>query len=76
MEQDGPTEVTLGLTHDVDPGVLPAFAGTLATPNRAVVVSTVEGEMILETKVPTTNTYVRIWVNRPKEPDRVIIGLE
>jgi len=75
MEQDGPTDVTMGLAHDVDPGVLPAFVGTLSTPNHTVVVSTAEGKTVLEAQVSGPNTFVRIWVNRPQEPDKVIIGL-
>jgi hypothetical protein len=31
---------------------------------------------VLELPVPNTRTRVRIWVNRPKEPDDVVIGLD
>jgi hypothetical protein len=75
MEQDGETEVTLGAAREVDPHHLPTFEGPLATPNGAVVVSTVEGKSILETRVPSPNTWVRVWGNHPTEPDKVIIGL-
>lgn len=74
-EQDGPTEVVLGAARDVGPGRQPEFEGDLETPNRAVVVSTVEEETVLETKVPDARTHVRIWLNHPRWPDRVIIGL-
>ena len=47
---DGETAVTLGTACEVDPGGIPAFEGLLETPNRAVVVSTVEKEAILEMK--------------------------
>jgi hypothetical protein len=76
MWQDGETEVTLGLAREVDPGVVAAFDGPLETPNRVVVVWTVEGEIVLKASVPATRTRVRIWVNRPAEPDRVVVGLE
>ena len=76
MEQDGPTEFVLGRAHEVDPGSRPAFDGPLETPNYAVVVSTVDRELLLSDNVPTTRTRVRIWVNHPTEPDRVIVGLE
>ncbi len=75
MSLDGETEVTLGSADDVDPGQSPAFDATLDTPNRAVVVWTVENETVLSAPVPDTETRVRIWVNHPTEPDRIIIGL-
>jgi len=72
---DGKTEVTFGSADEVDPGVLPAFDATLKTPDREVIVWTVEDETIFRTDVPDVETRVRIWVNAPKEPDVVIIGL-
>ena len=74
-EQDGPTEVTLGKMEAVDPGDRPAFDDDLETPGRAVRVSTVEGDTILEMKVPQTRTHVRIWVSHSRWPDKVIIGV-
>src|SRR5262245_57467372 len=74
-EQDGPTEVILGRAVEVDPGVEPAFDGDLETPHRAVIVSTVERNTIPESKVTVTRTRVRIWVNHPRWPDKVIVGL-
>lgn len=76
MWQDGDTEVSLGLAEELDPGRLPSFDAMLQTPNRAVAVSTIEGDIVLETRVPDERTRVRIWVNDPSEPDEVIIGLE
>jgi hypothetical protein len=75
MFADGETEVTLGTSDEVDPGEPPAFDATLETPSHAVVVWTVEDEMVLSAKVPDAETRVRIWVNHPTEPDKVIIGL-
>jgi len=75
MSDDGETEVTLGLASEVDPGTSPAFDAPLETPNRAVVITTSEKEMVLSAKVPNVKTRIRIWVNDPKEPDVVIIGL-
>lgn len=74
-EQDGPTEVVLGRGQEVDPGNHPIFDGDLETPNRVVVVSTVEHEKVLEAKVPETLTHVRVWVSHPRWPDKVVIGL-
>ena len=72
---DGETEVTLCMVRDVNRREPPAFDAMLATPSRVVVVSTVEHETILEQPVLATFTRVRIWVNDPKFPDKVIIGL-
>lgn len=74
-EMDGKTEITIGLADEVDPGKKPEFDGTLATPTRTIVVSTAESEMVLEANVPTVQTRMRIWTNRPKEPERVIVGI-
>jgi hypothetical protein len=73
-EQDGPTEVMLGKADTVDPGDQPAFDGELATPNRAITISTVEGATVLQAKVSDTRTHVRIWLNDLRSPDKVIIG--
>jgi hypothetical protein len=72
---DGETEVTLGTAHVVDPRTRPAFDGMLETPGHVVVVSTVERETILREPVQAPFTHVRIWVNDPKFPNKVIIGL-
>jgi hypothetical protein len=71
---DGATEVKLGPASEVNPGTRPAFDGELETPNRAVTVSTVEWEKLLEERVPFENTRIWIWVNHPTEPDKVTIG--
>jgi len=76
MWQDGKTEVSLGSDVEVDESWIAAFDGMLETPNRSVVVSTVEGDAVLEAYVPRTRTRVRIWVNRPSEPDKVSISLQ
>lgn len=72
---DGETELTLGNANEVDPGVRAAFDGNLETPNRTVVVSTVERKEVLSAKVPSVMTRVRIWVNHANEPDKVTIGI-
>lgn len=74
-EQDGPTEVILGRAEEVNPATAPAFDGGLETPSRAVVVLTVERETVLRKQVPTTHTRLRIWVDHPRWPQRVIIGV-
>jgi hypothetical protein len=73
---DGQTAVTLGPGPEVDPGNPPAFDGMLETPNRAIVISTVERKTILSDNVPGTTTRIRAWVNKPSMPDQVIVGFE
>jgi hypothetical protein len=75
-EQDGETEFTLGASHEVDPRTHPAFQGVLSTPSRKIRVVSVLGQPILETAVMRDSTTVRIWVNDPTEPDKIIIGVE
>jgi hypothetical protein len=75
-EVDGETEITVGPVGEVDPGGLPSFTGTLETPNRAVVISTVEDETIVQVPVPKKTTGVRIWLSHPQWPEKVTIGLE
>ena len=75
MWQDGETLVRLGDAQDLKQEAAPAFDEMLETPNQIVRVSTVERETILEQKVPEMRTRVRLWINRPSEPDEVVIGL-
>lgn len=74
-EQDGATEVMLGDAVDVHVGREPAFDGDLETPNRVVVVSTVELKIILQHAVAETRTRVRIWLSHPQWPEKVTIAL-
>jgi hypothetical protein len=48
----------------------------LETPSGRLSVQTVLGDLIAEMAVQRERTRVRLWVNHPKEPDRVIIGIE
>ena len=75
MFADGETLVLLGPAIELDRGEPPAFHGMLATPNRAVVVSTVERHTVPETRVPDNEDPVRIWVDEPVEPDQVVVRL-
>jgi hypothetical protein len=47
---------------------------TTIMPQNAV--STVLHEIMLRVPVPHPSTRVRIWVNHPREPDKMIIGLD
>lgn len=75
-EQDGPTEIVLGLAKDVDPGKHPTFDGGLNTPNRRLIVSTVEHKTVLEAEVPRVRSRLRIWASHPRWPERIVIGFE
>lgn len=75
-DTDGETEFTLGKAHDVDPGDHPVFQGILKTPSLRITLKSVVGQTILEAPVSHRETMVRIWVNDPSEPDRVIVGVE
>jgi hypothetical protein len=75
MEIDGETEITLGSSHEVDPGVRATYEGILETPSRGVAVLIVPNKKILETKVTTTRTRIRIWANDSWEPDQLRVGL-
>jgi hypothetical protein len=75
MEQDGPTEITLGPVEDVSLQHAPTFDDLLNTPTRIVIVSTSERTSVLEIAVRDTRTRLRIWTNRRSEPDKVVIGV-
>lgn len=75
-DMDGETELTLGVASDVDPGRCPIFEGKLKTPNYKIVLETVEGDPVLNAKTERQETVVRIWSNRMKEPDKVIVGID
>ncbi|WP_341989390.1 hypothetical protein [Azorhizobium sp. AG788] len=53
----------------------PDFDGVIDAPSGTVMVSTVEHDVILTHAVATPRTRVRIWLNRPQEPDDVVIAL-
>lgn len=75
MEWDGDTEFTLGQRSEVDPGGIPAFEGKLKTPGLSLVLYTAEDKTILKAPVSKDETMVRVWTNRLRQPDRVIIGI-
>lgn len=75
-EIDGETKITLGPAADVDPGGMPAFDGQLATPSGIVRIVTIDWKPLLEAPVSSTNTRIRIWKNRPRFADEVIVGVE
>src|SRR5215212_8807641 len=75
-EQDGPTEVTLGPAVDVRSDGLPVYDGELETPTGKIVISTVEGETVLQADVPNVRSRVCVWLSHPQWPERLIIGYQ
>lgn len=72
---DGPTQIVLGDKADVDPGSPANFVTLLRTPRRAVQLTEVGDELVLEMAVATDITRVTIWVSHPKWPEQVIVGV-
>lgn len=75
MEFDGETEVTIGPVAAVNPGYAPVFDGSVSTPTGAIAVETVPLDKLYRMDVGTS-VRVRIWTNRDRAPDKIIIGLE
>jgi hypothetical protein len=75
-EQDGPTEITFGVRRQVDPGATPAFEGELETPQREVIMTTVDEKIVLKMEVPSRRTHICIWPSHPRWPDKVTVGFE
>lgn len=75
-EVDGPTELTFGVSSEVDPGYAPGFVGQVETPRRRIIVDTVDDEVIFDQIVPSTQTALRIWFSHPRWPEKVIIGID
>jgi hypothetical protein len=76
MDSDGDTEFTLGQRSEVDPGGIPVFEGKLKTPSFGVVLYSAEDKTILKIPAFQDETMVRVWTNRLRQPDRMIIGIE
>lgn len=75
-EQDGPTEITIGPSNEVEPGPILVFDGDLETPGRVIAISAVDTDRVLSINVAHAKTKVRIWYSHPKWPDKVTIGLD
>ena len=71
---DGETEFFLGKADELVVEGEIAFDGTIETSNRNLMISTVDGEVLLEQAVPSARTRLRVWVNHPEWPNRVLVG--
>ena len=72
---DGETEVSFGAAQDVVPTLKLLFDGNLLTPSRRIIVETVLGQVILEMRVPSHDSRIRIWTNGQQGTDVVAIGV-
>lgn len=73
-EIDGETELTLGAAADIVADAEPVFDGSIATPSRELMISDVLGVPLLRAPVDADATRVRVWVNHPVWPDRVMVA--
>jgi hypothetical protein len=73
---DGDVTIAIGPTQrPTKSSPLLLFNGVIETPNKMLRVWTSEWKLLLEEKAPAIRTRVRIWGNRPKFPDDIVIGL-
>jgi hypothetical protein len=75
-EVDGPTQVTLGTIEDVRPSGPQVFEGTLKTPGFKIALETAEGDSILDMPTKMAETRVRIWANRDRAPNDLVVGID
>jgi hypothetical protein len=73
-EIDGETEIFLGRMTNVEAGLQLVFDGILQTPNKTLIVWTVDDEILLQDDVTDTETRVRILLSHPKWPEKVVVG--
>ena len=75
-EQDGETEVWLGLSRNlpVDPRLSLVWTGSLRTTGRLAIL-TVYDELVLETRARRV-AEVQVWTNDPAEPDVVCVAVD
>ncbi len=74
-EMDGETEIKLGPADEVWLDNRPAFEGTIETPTHTVAVFTTEWTKLLEINVSSESSQLKIWTNRSREPDKIVIGV-
>lgn len=74
-EQDGQTKISFSDIKSIQEQNAPAFESILETPSKLVVVSTSEGNMLLQLPIETRRAHLRIWTNHATWPDRVKTGV-
>jgi hypothetical protein len=76
MELDGPTRITLGRRAVVAPARAPNLEMRLATPSGRVVVALSDTRAVLSEFVRGQTALLSVWINDPREPDEIVIGVE
>ena len=72
---DAETEFVLGRAAEFAECGEPTFSGVVATPSRRLAVRSVGHETIVAIATASESTLVRIWVDHPQEPDRIVIAV-
>lgn len=75
-EQDGPTEITIGSSTEIEPGPSLVFEGDVETPSHVLAIYGVDIQQILNMDVANLKTKIRIWYSHPKWPDKITIGVD
>lgn len=74
-EDDGETEIIVGLDNELNVQDPVVFEGRLRTPSGRLVIRNVLGATLLEMPVTSSTTELRILANDPHEPDRITVGI-
>lgn len=73
-EVDGDTEFFLGKAEEISSEFSVVFDGLIKTPNKSLMISTVDEKILLEDRVSDLETRVRVWVSHPRWPEKVVVG--
>lgn len=72
---DGETDLTVSTSSEDVLEDAPRFDGVIDTPSRVLQVITSHLEVLMRFDVPSHFTRVRVWTNRLREPDRILVVL-
>lgn len=75
-EIDGPTDIVFGDVKEVGLDRPPDFEGILRTPDRKVIITTVDDQTVLDVPVLAKLTVLKIWRSHPRWPEIVTVGTE
>jgi hypothetical protein len=75
-EIDGPTDIVCGDANEVGLDRPPDFEGILRTPDRRIVVTTVDDQTVLDVPVLTKLTALKIWRSHPRWPEMVTVATD
>jgi hypothetical protein len=75
-EIDGPTDILFGGVKEVGLDRPPDFEGILRTPDRKVLITTVDDQTVLDLPVLAKLTVLKIWRSHPRWPETVTMGTE